>query len=158
MLVLTVSAMHDLFDHHTIKINLHVICRHRQCQMLRTTVLSFDTSFSSWCRFTNQDIFLSNMKVSKGTFIYVSLFALHTSRLLWNDAEIFAPERWISCKGRIPETETVVSRGADDKARLFIPFSSGPRNCIAQVIFRQMARWYVKASVIDCLLPFNIGF
>lgn len=146
-----------LFWPSTTKIELQFIYSQRQCGRLCivwTTVCSIDTQCDACRRFTDQDLLLSDLKVSKGTLIYVSLFALHTSRLLWDKAETFAPERWISRDGQIPEIDKVISHGTDDKARLFLPFSNGPRSCIAQVILMHMTRspwWHAYQALCDWL-------
>ena len=62
---------------------------------------------------------INGVKIYKGTYIYPSFYAVHHDPTIWKDPETFNPDRW---------SESIV----DSKAFAFIPFSSGPRNCIGQ--------------------------
>ena len=74
----------------------------------------------------------SKISVEKGTVVASNIWALHRDRTLWGeDADLFKPERWEHAK---PTWE-------------YLPFSGGPRICVAQ----QMALFeagYVLASFV----------
>lgn len=100
--------------------------------------LTFCSNADQWnscCRFTDQDLLLDNVKIPRGSLIYVSLYALHTSGRLWNKPEEFRPERWISHEidNASLAPKHLLINGADDKILPYLPFSNGPRSCIAQV-------------------------
>jgi len=70
-------------------------------------------------RACNKDIVCEGIHIPKGTLVSVSTYALHYSEEYYVDAETFNPDRW----------------SAENKSNLdpsaFMPFGSGPRNCIA---------------------------
>ena len=78
---------------------------------------------------------MNSVKIPRGSLIYVSLYALHMSRRLWNKPEEFKPERWISHETDDASlaSKHLLINGSDDKSMSYLPFSNGPRSCIAQV-------------------------
>ncbi|HVZ51241.1 MAG TPA: cytochrome P450, partial [Pseudolabrys sp.] len=61
---------------------------------------------------------LAGEKVAAGTEILIAPWVLHRHRLLWQEPELFRPERFS------PERRGQIARGA------YIPFGLGPRICI----------------------------
>ena len=90
----------------------------------------------SCCRITDQDFYLDDLRMKSGSFIYVSLYALHMSGLLWDKPEVFNPKRWFSHDNLKDSCahDTTLTTDVDNNIRTFLPFSNGPRSCIAQVI------------------------
>lgn len=69
-------------------------------------------------RMAFQDIVLGDLYIPKGLSIWIPVLAIHHSEELWGkDANEFNPERFAS-KSFMPGR--------------FIPFASGPRNCVGQ--------------------------
>lgn len=80
---------------------------------------------------------LNNYDVSKGSFVYVSLYSLHTNQLLWENPGSFDPGRWSLNDGQDDPNalKDALVDGASGNINIFLPFSNGPRSCIAQVLF-----------------------
>jgi len=72
------------------------------------------------CRSSDKNYDLQGRTFPKGTFLYVNIFALHRNPHVWKNPEVFDPLRF---------TE---QRSKGRPSHSFIPFSSGPRNCIGQ--------------------------
>ncbi len=86
--------------------------------------------------------------VPKGTFVYVLFHALHNSARYWKDPGQFRPDRWMEKTaassseqpGNHSKSKTDSSMSADSSssgqssAKRFLPFSDGPRSCVAQVL------------------------
>jgi cytochrome P450 len=58
--------------------------------------------------------------VKAGTQVLLSPWVIHRHRMLWQDAELFAPARFLGAR------KQAIPRGA------YIPFGLGPRICIGQ--------------------------
>ncbi|KAK3101224.1 hypothetical protein FSP39_001916 [Pinctada imbricata] len=65
-----------------------------------------------------EDAELGSYKVPRGTFVSVPVYAIHHDPSLWENPEEFIPERFL------PENKKGHAQFQ------FIPFGSGPRNCI----------------------------
>jgi cytochrome P450 len=59
-------------------------------------------------------------KITKGTFVNVSMFAIHMNEKYWPQGQSFIPERF-SEEAKASEHRHPYS---------YFPFSAGPRNCI----------------------------
>ena len=108
----------------------------------------------SCCRITDQDFYLENLRIKSGSFIYVSLYALHMSGLLWDKPEVFNPNRWFS-HGHHRDSrayDTTLTTEIDDRMRTFLPFSNGPRSCIAQVSPYSIQICQVQSQAISTIL------
>ena len=95
----------------------------------------------------DQDLYLDDLRIQNGSFIYVSLHTLHMSGLLWDKPEVFNPTRWLS-QGHNRDScayDTALTTKTDDKLRTFLPFSNGPRSCIAQVSPYSIQIWQSQA-------------
>eukprot|EP00898_Chlorokybus_atmophyticus_P006554 jgi/Chlat1/68/Chrsp1S03031 len=61
-------------------------------------------------------------KVGKGQDIMISVYNIHHSPQVWDQAEEFIPERFGDLEGPVPNESTTDYR--------YIPFSGGPRKCV----------------------------
>ncbi|XP_061369078.1 cytokinin hydroxylase-like [Gastrolobium bilobum] len=85
-------------------------------------------------RMTFEDFMLGDLYIPKGLSIWIPVLAIHHSEELWGkDANEFNPERFAS-KSFIPGR--------------FIPFASGPRNCVGQS-FAMMEAKIILAMLIS---------
>ena len=62
------------------------------------------------------------MKIQKGTIIRIPYFVVHHNPEYWPDPEVFNPERFLN------------EEAHDIKPFTWIPFGSGPRQCIGKCI------------------------
>ena len=106
------------------------------------------------CRFCDQPTQIGQVVVPKGTFVYVLIHALHNSAQYWSDADQFIPDRWKDKtlawspdqssshkSGQTASSANAESGGSDQRqnsAKRFLPFSDGPRSCVAQVYFSHL--------------------
>ncbi|KAI5059524.1 hypothetical protein GOP47_0025843 [Adiantum capillus-veneris] len=67
---------------------------------------------------------LGNYPISKGEDIFISVWNLHRSPVLWEDPEVFRPERW-PVDGPDPTEVTENFR--------YLPFGGGPRKCVGDM-------------------------
>jgi cytokinin trans-hydroxylase len=85
-------------------------------------------------RMALEDIKLGDLHIPKGLSIWIPVLAIHHSKDLWGeDANEFNPERFAS-KSFTPGR--------------FIPFASGPRNCVGQA-FAMMEAKIILAMLIS---------
>jgi cytochrome P450 len=71
-------------------------------------------------RMCAEDIEAGGLKVTKGTFVFIPIYAIHRHRLLWDQPDVFDPDRFS------PE------RSAGRHRFSYLPFGAGPRVCIGQ--------------------------
>ncbi|KAI5056312.1 hypothetical protein GOP47_0028130 [Adiantum capillus-veneris] len=71
-----------------------------------------------------QDDKLGSYPIQKGEDIFISVWNLHRSPLLWEDADEFRPERW-PVDGPDPTEVTENYR--------YLPFGGGPRKCVGDM-------------------------
>lgn len=100
------------------------------------------------CRLTDKKTQIGQYTVPKGTFVYVLFHNLHNSPLYWDRPTAFWPERWqekgaqyVQTLGQPPidlqQTDRAsMGNNSKDALKRFLPFSDGPRSCIAQVLLR----------------------
>lgn len=67
-----------------------------------------------------EDVEAGGVKVPKGTFVFIPIYAIHRHRRLWPDPDAFDPDRFS------PEASARRHRFA------YLPFGGGPRVCIGQ--------------------------
>lgn len=85
-------------------------------------------------RMVFEDIVLGDLYIPKGLSIWIPVLAIHHSEKLWGkDANEFNPERFTS-KSFVPGR--------------FLPFASGPRNCVGQA-FALMEAKIILAMLIS---------
>jgi len=98
-------------------------------------------------RKTDQDLDIGDTKIPKGTEFYIIVSAHHYNEELWEDPELFMPERFS------PEN----SEGRDPAA--WIPFSYGERNCIGmnfalleiKLVLAMLCRKYLVRPALESL-------
>jgi cytochrome P450 len=75
-------------------------------------------------RLAMHDIVVDGFRVEAGTMVAVGIYAIHRDPALWDDPQVFDPDRFSpqNSKGRDH------SKGRDRWQ--FIPFGAGPRSCI----------------------------
>ncbi|CAL0308261.1 unnamed protein product [Lupinus luteus] len=89
-------------------------------------------------RMAFEDIMLGDLYIPKGLSIWIPVLAIHHSQKLWGkDANEFNPERFTS-KSFIPGR--------------FLPFASGPRNCVGQTFA------LMEAKIILAMLVSRFSF
>jgi cytochrome P450 len=71
-------------------------------------------------RMCAEDVEAGGLKVTKGTFVFIPIYAIHRHRLLWDQPDVFDPDRFS------PE------RSAGRHRFSYLPFGAGPRVCIGQ--------------------------
>ena len=71
-------------------------------------------------RVTTEDCIIDKHVVPKGTQVLIFTYLIHHSPLIWEDPEVFDPDRFLM--------ENLIGR----HPYAYIPFSAGPRNCIGQ--------------------------
>jgi Cytochrome P450 len=66
----------------------------------------------------------SSLRLPKDSFACIWIYALHRNKAFWKCPDEFRPERWLIENG--PERDAGISNGA------YMPFATGPRNCVGQ--------------------------
>jgi cytochrome P450 len=87
-------------------------------------------------RFVARETELDGVRLPVGTMLILSQWVIHRLPAIWEDAEVFKPERWDPAHGqRIPS-------GA------YFPFGGGPRTCIGMPLAQMEAR-IILASILQ---------
>jgi cytochrome P450 len=86
-------------------------------------------------RMAGEDVEAGGLKIRKGTFVFIAIYALHRHRLLWRDPDAFDPDRWAQGE----------SEGRHRFA--YLPFGGGQRVCIGQG-FAMMESVAVLATLV----------
>jgi cytochrome P450 len=86
-------------------------------------------------RMCAEDVEAGGVKVRKGTFVFIPIYAIHRHRLLWTDPDVFDPDRFS------PERSVGRHRFA------YLPFGAGPRVCIGQA-FAQTETVAILATLV----------
>src|SRR5207249_8324579 len=91
-------------------------------------------------RFVAKETELDGVRLPVGTLIILSQWVIHRLPDIWEDAEIFKPERWDPANSRqmIP--------GA------YFPFGGGPRTCIGMPLAQLEAR-IILANILQHYTP-----
>jgi cytochrome P450 len=71
-------------------------------------------------RMCAEDVEAGGLKVTRGTFVFIPIYAIQRHRLLWDQPDVFDPDRFS------PE------RSAGRHRFSYLPFGAGPRVCIGQ--------------------------
>jgi cytochrome P450 len=81
--------------------------------------------------------------IPEGTDVFVHTYTVHRDARNFSNPDTFWPERWLP-----PNDVGVGSRGKiTHNASAFIPFSSGPSNCVGKALALQELRMVVCAVV-----------
>ena len=91
-------------------------------------------------RFVAKESEIDGVKLPVGTLLILSQWVMHRLPEIWQDAEVFKPERWD------PANEQDIAPGA------YFPFGGGPRTCIGMPLAQLEAR-IILASILQRYTP-----
>jgi cytochrome P450 len=91
-------------------------------------------------RFVARETELDGVRLPVGTMLILSQWVNHRLPDIWEDAEVFKPERWDPANGQ------QVPAGA------YFPFGGGPRTCIGMPLAQMEAR-IILASILQSYTP-----
>src|SRR5436305_7219676 len=91
-------------------------------------------------RFVTKESEIDGVKLPVGTLLILSQWVMHRLPEIWQDAEVFKPERWD------PANEQHIPPGA------YFPFGGGPRTCIGMPLAQLEAR-LILASILQRYTP-----
>ncbi|HEY6286318.1 MAG TPA: cytochrome P450 [Ktedonobacteraceae bacterium] len=91
-------------------------------------------------RFVAKESEIDGVKLPVGTLLILSQWVMHRLPEIWQDAEVFKPERWD------PAHEQHIPPGA------YFPFGGGPRTCIGMPLAQLEAR-IILASILQRYTP-----
>ncbi len=91
-------------------------------------------------RFVAKESEIDGVKLPAGTLLILSQWVMHRLPEIWQDAEVFKPERWD------PANEQQIPPGA------YFPFGGGPRTCIGMPLAQLEAR-IILASILQRYTP-----
>jgi cytochrome P450 len=91
-------------------------------------------------RFVAKESELDGVRLPVGTLLIMSQWVIHRLPDIWQDAEMFKPERWD------PVNEQQIPPGA------YFPFGGGPRTCIGMPLAQMEAR-LILASILQRYTP-----
>ena len=90
-------------------------------------------------RITTTDCFIDNIYLPKDTVIVIPIWALHLDPDNFEEPDTFKPERFL------PENQENI------KDCTYMPFATGPRNCIGM----RLALMEIKHFVVKILIKFR---
>lgn len=104
-------------------------------------------------RFALEDLCLSGYEIAQGTRVMLSIYLTHRNGALWEEPEIFEPQRF--------DHDRRIGR----PALAYIPFGGGPRNCIGagfaqvevKVVLARLFQQYTLALVPDQRIGARMG-
>jgi cytochrome P450 len=91
-------------------------------------------------RFVAKESEIDGVKLPAGTLLILSQWVMHRLPEIWQDAEVFKPERWD------PANEQQIPPGA------YFPFGGGPRICIGMPLAQLEAKM-ILASILQRYTP-----
>ena len=91
-------------------------------------------------RFVSKESEIDGVKLPVGTLLILSQWVMHRLPEIWQDAEVFKPERWD------PANEQHIPSGA------YFPFGGGPRTCIGMPLAQLEAR-IILATILQRYTP-----
>ncbi|KAI9028827.1 cytochrome P450, partial [Phycomyces nitens] len=89
--------------------------------VIKETLRSHSPGLSTFARQATKDTELGGVLIPKGTMVTIDIFSLHRNPNVWNNPEVFDPERFMPGG----EAEKQPNSGLS-----WIPFSTGARQCI----------------------------
>ncbi|CAH1400198.1 unnamed protein product [Nezara viridula] len=109
-------------------------------QMVLDETLRMHTPLTVMSRICTRDTVLEDVKICKGTRIFISSIALHNDPEYFPDPEKFEPERFSESNKELMTKYT------------FLPFGEGPRICVGM----KYATIFVKTIIAFILLKYRI--
>ncbi|KAA8649479.1 hypothetical protein EYZ11_010867 [Aspergillus tanneri] len=94
-------------------------------------------------RETTEDTTILGYHVPKGTTVFPTTTTLHLDPKLWQQAEMFIPERWLEPAADMKTTE-----------KIFYPFSAGSRVCIG----KHFALQEVYLTIVSLLRVYTLDY
>ena len=91
-------------------------------------------------RFVAKESEIDGVKLPVGTLLVLSQWVMHRLPEIWQDPEVFKPERWD------PANEQQIPPGA------YFPFGGGPRTCIGMPLAQLEAK-LILASILQRYTP-----
>src|SRR6266480_2706741 len=91
-------------------------------------------------RFVTKEAEIDGVKLPVGTLLILSQWVMHRLPEIWQDSEVFKPERWN------PANEQHIPPGA------YFPFGGGPRTCIGMPLAQLEAR-IILTSILQHYTP-----
>jgi cytochrome P450 len=91
-------------------------------------------------RFVSKESEIDGARLPGGTLLVLSQWVMHRLPEIWQDAEVFKPERWD------PANEQHIPPGA------YFPFGGGPRTCIGMPLAQLEAK-VILASILQRYTP-----
>ena len=91
-------------------------------------------------RFVTKEAEIDGVKLPVGTLLILSQWVMHRLPEIWQDSEVFKPERWN------PANEQHIPPGA------YFPFGGGPRTCIGMPLAQLEAR-IILTSILQRYTP-----
>ncbi len=91
-------------------------------------------------RFVAKEVELDGVHLPVGTLVILSQWVMHRLPAIWQDAEVFKPERWDPANGQ------QLPPGA------YFPFGGGPRTCIGMPLAQLEAR-LILTSILQRYIP-----
>lgn len=91
-------------------------------------------------RFVDKEFELDGVRLPPGTLLMLSQWVIHRLPDIWEDPEVFRPERWD------PENAQQIPPGA------YFPFGGGPRICIGMP-FAQLEAKLILATILQHYVP-----
>ena len=91
-------------------------------------------------RLVSKETEIDGVKLPVGTLLVLSQWVMHRLPEIWQDAEVFKPERWD------PANQQDIPPGA------YFPFGGGPRTCIGMPLAQLEAK-FILASILQRYTP-----
>jgi cytochrome P450 len=97
---------------------------------------------------TDEDMFVGDLFIPKGTLVGMNIFGLHHNPKIWENPNEFIPERWDEEKlQKIPNFRYS-----------FIPFSVGARDCVGKMFAKLEAPLILALILKNFKIQFDDGF